>query len=118
MTATGRLIAQDDKDPLQEPLWGFRTSRWLPGEIVSDLYRSLPPDAAYLRAYLLDGKGRQGAAVGRAATVQIRPDGIPADATPVGARVRGRDHAGRLAGDRDLSDHPHALLAADGRPGP
>ena len=77
-----------------------------------------PPDAAYLRAYLLDGKGRQGAPVGRAATVQIRPDRIPPGAAPVGAVFGGEITLAAWQVTGTSPHHPDALLAAGGRPGP
>lgn len=75
--AAGRLVAQDDKDPYQEAPWGFRSSRWVGAAVVSDLFRSLPADAAYVRVWLAAGTGRQGATYGRPVTVQIRPAAAP-----------------------------------------
>jgi hypothetical protein len=79
-------VAQDDKDPYQEALWGFRTSRWAGAGVVADLFRSLPADAAYARVWLAAGAGRQGAVYGRPVTVQIRPAAPPIMSTGPGWR--------------------------------
>jgi hypothetical protein len=78
LDASGTLLGQDGKDPLQEPLYGFRTSRWAPGATVADIFRTVPAATTYLRASLLTGAGRQGQVWGRTAVIQVRPaTGIP-----------------------------------------
>jgi hypothetical protein len=69
----GGLLAQDDKDPTQEPLYGFRSSRWAPGQTVADLFRPVPTDTVYVRASLLAGTGHQGERFGQAVVFQVRP---------------------------------------------
>ena len=73
LDAGGALLAQDDKDPLQEPLYGFRTSRWEPGKTVADVFWGVPAATSYVRAFLLDRAGRQGQVWGRPVVVQVRP---------------------------------------------
>ncbi len=77
LDAGGALLAQDDKDPLQEPLYGFRTSRWQPGGTVADAFWRAPAGTSYVRAFLATGS-RQGPVWGRPVVVQVRP----APATP------------------------------------
>jgi hypothetical protein len=73
LDANGTLLAQDDKDPFQEPLYGFRTSRWAPGQPVADIFRNVPAATTYIRAFLLTQAGRQGDVWGRKAVAQVRP---------------------------------------------
>jgi hypothetical protein len=73
LDASGTLLAQDNKDPLQEPLYGFRTSHWAPGQIVADIFRRVPAATSYVRAFLMTGSSREGQVWGRTAVVQVRP---------------------------------------------
>jgi hypothetical protein len=73
LDASGTLLGVDDKDPLEEPLYGFRTSRWEPGQTVADIFRGVPTATTYLRAFLLTEAGREGDVWGRTVVVQARP---------------------------------------------
>jgi hypothetical protein len=73
LDASGTLLTQDNKDPLQEPLYGFRTSHWAPGQTVADIFRRAPVAASYVRAFLMTGSSREGQVWGRPAVVQVRP---------------------------------------------
>ncbi len=70
--AAGRLIGQGRKEPRQESLYGFPTSRWTPGQTVSDLFRPLPPDTAYVRAALCTTTGGQRGCLGQGVIFQVR----------------------------------------------
>lgn len=63
---------QEDKEATGEAVYIYPTSHWQEGDIVQDIFPSIPPDTAYLRAGLYHLEGEEITPLGQATVFMVR----------------------------------------------
>lgn len=80
----GQPAGQEDHGACCEAIYGFRTSEWDPGQMISETFQTPPEGAAYMEVGVYALKGDEIESYGSSAHIQIKPVRLPLDAQPLG----------------------------------